>query len=167
MKNIVLIGFMGSGKSTLGKYLAKKYNMKQIDTDWYIENKYNMAISDIFNEYGETRFREMETECINDLINDNGKYIVSVGGGLPVKEVNRPLLKKLGFVVYLKATVDTLEKRLSGDTKRPLLQGGSLRDKITNLMEQRETIYEEVADLIVNTDNKKFEEIEELIKAGM
>lgn len=167
MKNIILIGFMGSGKSTVGKFIANKNNMKQIDTDWYIERKHNRKISEIFETDGEETFRQMETDCIKELLkNSDKKYIVSVGGGLPMREENRELLHKLGTIVYLKAEISTLEKRLSGDKKRPLLQGGELHDKIASLMEKRESVYEELADIIVQTDNKSFEDIETEIKKG-
>lgn len=167
MKNIILIGFMGSGKSTVGKFIAQNNKMKQIDTDWYIESKQNRKIAEIFETEGEEAFRQMETDCIIELLkNSDNKYIVSVGGGLPMREENRELLHKLGTIVYLKAEISTLEKRLSGDKKRPLLQGGSLHDKIASLMEKRESVYEELADLIVQTDNKSFEDIENEIKKG-
>lgn len=167
MKNIILIGFMGSGKSTVGKFIANKNNMKQIDTDWYIERKHSRKISEIFETDGEETFRQMETDCIKELLkNSDKKYIVSVGGGLPMREENRELLHKLGTIVYLKAEISTLEKRLSGDKKRPLLQGGELHDKIASLMEKRESVYEELADIIVQTDNKSFEDIETEIKKG-
>ena len=168
MKNIILIGFMGSGKSTVGKFVANNNNMKQIDTDWYIESKQNRKISEIFETDGEEAFRRMETDCIKELLkNVDNKYIVSVGGGLPMKEENRGLLHQLGTIVYLKAEISTLEKRLSGDKKRPLLQGGELHDKIASLMEKRESVYEELADIIVQTDNKSFEDIENEIKKGI
>lgn len=168
MNNIILIGFMGSGKSTVGKFVANNNNMKQIDTDWYIESKQNRKISEIFETDGEEAFRRMETDCIKELLkNGDNKYIVSVGGGLPMKEENRGLLHQLGTIVYLKAEISTLEKRLSGDKKRPLLQGGELHDKIASLMEKRESVYEELADIIVQTDNKSFEDIENEIKKGI
>lgn len=168
MKNIILIGFMGSGKSTVGKFYANKNNMKQIDTDLYIENKQNRKVSEIFASDGEEAFRMMETDCIRDLLNQtHERYVVSVGGGLPMREINRRLLHELGVIVYLKADISTLEKRLSGDKKRPLLQGGNLHDKIASLMEQRESVYEELADLVIKTDNKSFEKIEEEIKRGI
>ena len=102
MNNIILIGFMGSGKSTVGKFVANNNNMKQIDTDWYIESKQNRKISEIFETDGEEAFRRMETDCIKELLkNGDNKYIVSVGGGLPMKEENRGLLHQLGTIVYL------------------------------------------------------------------
>ena len=165
MKNIILIGFMGSGKSTIGRILSEKYELKHIDTDWYIEKEQNMKISDIFSKKGEEYFRNLETECIKKLIDrykDN--IVVSVGGGLPVKDVNRKLLHTLGTVVYLKAEVSTLENRLSGDNKRPLLKGGDLHGKIISLMEKRQAIYEQTSDLIVKTDGLQCIDVVKIIK---
>lgn len=165
MKNVILIGFMGSGKSTIGRKLSDKYGLKHIDTDWYIEKEQNKKISDIFSEKGEEYFRNLETECIKTLIDkykDNA--VVSVGGGLPVKEANRELLHTLGTVVYLKADVSTLEARLSGDKKRPLLKGGDLHEKIVSLMEKRQAIYEQTADFIVETDGLQCIDVVKIIK---
>lgn len=163
-KNIVLIGFMGAGKTTLGEVLAKKLRVPFVDTDQLIEQEQQRAISCIFEEEGEAAFRKMETETLRKL-SDGKKCVISVGGGLPVQPQNHELLKQLGITVYLKAQKETLVKRLQGDTTRPLLQGGDLLEKIETLMNQREDVYEQVADLILQTDNKQLEEVlEELIR---
>ena len=159
MKNIILIGFMGSGKSTIGRKLSEKYGLKHIDTDWYIEKEQNMKISDIFSKKGEEYFRNLETECIKELAQVCDNCVISVGGGLPVREVNRSLLKELGIVVYLEASVNELVKRLSKDTSRPLLAGGNLREKIESLMTAREALYKDAADVIVKTDGRRFEDM--------
>lgn len=165
MDNIVLIGFMGSGKSSVGRYLARKFQWKFIDTDQYIENREGRKISRIFSEDGEEAFRRMETEVLKELIADGAEHIVlAVGGGLPVRKENRDLLKRFGTVFYLKATLDTLERRLSGDTSRPLLQGGSLREKIAQMMEQRGQIYRSLADCEIRTDKESFEKIGQAIQ---
>jgi shikimate kinase len=153
MDNIILIGFMGSGKTTIGKYM-EKCGYSFIDTDEFIEAQEQDSISNIFATKGEDYFRNLETECIQLLIGNNtSDSVISVGGGLPMKSVNHQLLKELGKVVYLRANADTLVNRLIGDTKRPLLQGGDLREKITSLMNKRESTYEAVADVIIDTDN--------------
>lgn len=169
MKNIILIGFMGAGKSAVGRYISDNTEYKIIDTDYYIEKKENCKISEIFAEKGEEYFREAETKALEDILKfRNNSYVISVGGGLPMREENRVLMHKLGTVIYLRATVDTLENRLKGDTKRPLLQGGDIREKITALMEKREAVYESAADAVIDTDNKEFEdvfkEIKEIVK---
>ncbi len=168
MDNIILIGFMGSGKSSIGRYMEQEQGYKLIDTDEYIEYKQSDTISNIFATKGEEYFRNLETECIKELINAGTLgAVISVGGGLPVKVENRELLKELGKVVYLRASVDTLVKRLSGDSTRPLIQGGDLRTKITDLFGKREAIYEEVADIVIDTDDCSFETIFAMIKEAI
>ncbi len=166
--NIILIGFMGCGKSTIGKRLAQDYGMCFLDTDAWIENKENITISEIFATKGEAYFRELETKCLEALLeeeshdSESGK-VISVGGGLPVREVNRRLLKKLGTVVYLKATEETIYKRLKKDTTRPLLQGDNPKQKIRELMDAREEKYMDASDSVVVVDHKKVSEIVEEI----
>ena len=104
----------------------------------------------------------METVGLRKAYKDN--IVVSVGGGLPVKDVNRKLLHTLGTVVYLKAELSTLENRLSGDNKRPLLKGGDLHGKIISLMEKRQAIYEQTSDLIVKTDGLQCIDVVKIIK---
>lgn len=168
MDNIILIGFMGSGKSSIGRYMEQEQGYKLIDTDEYIEHKQSDTISNIFATKGEEYFRNLETECIKELLEQNtAKAVISVGGGLPVRTENRELLKRLGKVVYLRATVDTLVNRLSGDSTRPLIQGGDLRTKITELFGRREAIYEAVADIVIDTDGQSFQTIFGMIKEAI
>ena len=155
-KNIILIGFMGSGKTTFGRWISTSHSMKFIDTDEYIEKKYNKLIKDIFREEA---FRNMETQAVRELADSCDNCVISVGGGLPVRDINRRLLKELGIVVYLKTEVDELVKRLSKDTSRPLLAGGNLREKIESLMTAREALYKDAADVIVKTDGRRFEDM--------
>jgi shikimate kinase len=100
---------------------------------------------------------------IGGLAEDDRKLVISVGGGLPVREENRKLMRRAGRVVYLNTGVDELERRLKGDTTRPLLAGSDLRGKITDLMEKREKLYLDAADVVVDTEGKTFEEIYHLI----
>ena len=93
--NIILIGFMGSGKTTFGKWIANKYGMKFCDTDEYIENTEQRTINDIFAKDGEEFFRNLETATIEKLCGELENAVISVGGGLPVRKINRELLKKL------------------------------------------------------------------------
>ena len=114
--NIILIGFMGSGKTTFGKWIAANKKMEFVDTDELIEKENGITISDIFASKGEVYFRNLETDMLNKLLErDTQNCVISVGGGLPVKEENRELLSQLGTVVYLWADADELVKRLSGD----------------------------------------------------
>lgn len=159
MNHIILIGFMGAGKTTIGKKLARKLDIEFVDTDEMVETQTGRKISDIFAEDGESYFRNLETEMLHQLLQRKERCVISVGGGLPVQQVNRPLLKELGKVIFLEAEVDTLMKRLKGDTSRPKLQGGDLRERIETLMEQRLAVYLEAADIRVATDKQEFESI--------
>lgn len=158
-RNIILIGYMGSGKSTVGRKAAKAVEYNFLDTDALIEKEEGMTISRLFEEKGEPYFREKETETIRKLIAEPKGNIIATGGGLPMKEGNAELLKELGTVIYLKAETDTLLKRLSGDNARPLLKNGDLREKIETMLAIRGPVYEATADLVLQTDNMSFYEI--------
>ncbi len=159
MKRIVLMGFMGAGKTTIGKELAKALNCEFIDTDEWIEKEQGRKISDIFAKDGEQTFRDMETDLLKRLQDSEDKFVLSIGGGMPVREENRVLLRNIGTVVYLKTSKEEIIRRVSGDTNRPLLQGGALEEKVTRLMNSREQIYQETAHLEVLTDGKRPEEL--------
>ncbi len=168
MANIIFIGFMGSGKSSMGRYMMNKYGYTHIDTDEYIEQQQKRTINDIFANEGEAYFRDLETKCINDILAmDRDDLIIAVGGGLPMSEVNQKLLKKLGRIVYLRASEDTLVNRLKGDKKRPLLQNGDLRDRIRELFNRREETYIGLSDVIVDTDNCSYEAVYTDIMEGL
>ncbi len=165
MKNIILIGFMACGKSSVGKRLAQALTMEFLDTDALIEQEAGTTISDIFATQGESAFRVMETECLKDLHGRNGgAFVLSVGGGLPIREENRTLLKQIGTVVYLKVSAETVFARVRNDKTRPLLQAPNPRGRIMDLMSARKQFYEDAADYIVEADEKSFEEIIEEIK---
>lgn len=159
MGNVILIGFMGCGKSTVGLRLSYRLRKPVIDTDKEIEKAEKRSISDIFQTEGEAYFRDKETECLKKLLKTSGNQIISVGGGLPMREVNRQLLHQLGQVVYLRAKAETIYDRLKYDTTRPLLQGENPQEKIRSLMTQREQNYEEASDIIIDVDGKDFEQI--------
>lgn len=163
MKRIVLMGFMGAGKTTIGKALAEKLSWDFIDTDAEIEKEQGRKISEIFETEGEQAFRDMETQLLKKLEKSEERFVLSIGGGMPVKEENRELLRQIGTVVYLKATKEELVRRLSGDTSRPLLQGGALEEKVAALMAARESIYVETAHQEVVTDGKSVKELIEKI----
>lgn len=157
-KNIVLIGFMGAGKTSLGKAVSKILGASFLDTDDLIEKSEGMSIREIFARKGEEYFRQLETETIRDLATLEDRFVLSVGGGLPLRAENRPLLRRAGCVVYLKCGVDTLARRLSRDTKRPLLQKGegTLEQKITRILSEREPLYMEAADVVIENDQEAF-----------
>ncbi len=154
MKSIVLIGYMGSGKSTIGEKTARSLGIEFLDTDALIEAQEEMTISELFAQKGEAYFRQKETQVIQDLSKESKKMVLATGGGLPMKEENQALLKELGTVVYLKASVNTLVEHLQEDTTRPLLREGDLRKKIETMLEVRNPVYEKVADVVLETDKK-------------
>lgn len=158
-RNIILIGYMGSGKSTVGRKAAKALEYQFLDTDALIEQEEGRTIAKLFEEKGEDYFRKKETETIRRLLTEKKGRIIATGGGLPMKEENAGLLKQLGTVIYLKAETDTLLNRLSGDTARPLLQEGDLREKIETMLAVRGPVYERCADVVLQTDTMSFYEI--------
>ena len=162
--NIVLIGFMGSGKTTVGKELAKQLKMKFIDTDAYIEDKYQKSISDIFAQQGEEYFRQIETQTLEYFRDTVSGAIFSTGGGMPLRQENARLLKEIGQVYYLTAANQVIYERVKGDTKRPLLQGEDPYGKICHLMKQRNPLYEAAADVLIDTNANDLEEVVVKIK---
>lgn len=156
---IVLIGFMGAGKTTIGRCLARALGAEFLDTDELIEEDTGKKIAEIFALEGEESFREMETRLLKKLGKRKQPFVLSAGGGMPVRKENRELLRSLGTVVYLEASKETIVKRVSGDCTRPLLQGEDLEKKVTDLMSLRERIYRETAHRIVQTDEKTQEEL--------
>ena len=165
--NIVLIGFMGSGKTSVGIRLSYSLKRPLVDTDKWIEQKQKMTVADIFERDGESAFRRLETECLKALIKDADRQIISAGGGLPVKEENRKLLKQLGKVFYLKVSPETIYERLKTDTTRPLLQVADPLRQIKALLEEREGIYESCADVTLEVSESTFDEIIEHEGAGL
>lgn len=165
--NIILIGFMGCGKTSVGIRLSHRMKQTMIDTDKWIEKKQKMSISDIFDIYGEDAFRRMETECLKELIQTAERQIISVGGGLPVREENHRLLKELGKVIYLKVTPETVYLRLKEDTSRPLLQVEDPLKQICTLMQKRAPVYEACADVIIEVSELSFDEIINQIMASV
>ncbi len=166
-QNIILTGFMGSGKTSVGICLSYRLRKILLDTDKEIERRQGKTVSDIFAQDGEEAFRRMETEYIKELLNATESRIVSMGGGMPVREENRTLLKKLGTVIYLEASPETVYERLKEDTTRPLLQNGDAEKKITGLLAKRQDFYKSGADMIIRTDDKSIDEIAEEIMAGL
>ncbi len=157
--NIILTGFMGCGKSSVGIRLSYQMKRTLIDTDKWIERKQGLSVSEIFERDGEEAFRQMETACLKELLDSADNQIISVGGGLPVREENRPLLRQLGRVVYLKASPETVYERLKEDTTRPLLQVEDPLERIRTLMNARQEAYTGCADVVIDVSDKSFDEI--------
>ncbi len=151
--NIVLIGFMGSGKSNAGRLLAKKLHYDFIDSDEKIEVSENLTISGIFNLKGEDYFRELEVKFLESLLKNGIKRtVLATGGGMPCSDNNLEKLKKLGTVIYLKADPKTILKRIGQETNRPVLGAAGFSGKdIKNILVNRERYYNK-ADITVYTD---------------
>lgn len=157
--NVVLIGLMGSGKTTLGLRLAELMNYTFVDTDHLIESSQGETISSLFENRGEHSFRLIEQETLAKL-SQNHSQVISTGGGIVVSKANRDLLPSIGRVYWLNPTLDALSKRLKGDTTRPLLKDGNIRSKLEVLMKDRGAYYAECADSIIDTsDETKIESI--------
>ena len=133
MNNIILIGLMGAGKSTIGKTLATTLNYRFIDVDEEIVKHENMSINDIFLQKSENYFREIETQVIKEICKNN-KTVISLGGGGFEKEINREILLNNGKVFYLYTDVNTLYERIKSDSSRPLLKCKNPKEKLQELL---------------------------------
>ena len=160
--NIVLIGFMGAGKSTVSDYLSTMFAMDIVEMDQEISEREEMSIPDIFETYGEEYFRNLETELLVEL-QTRKNTVISCGGGVPMREVNVKEMKKNGKVILLTASPETILERTKDDDSRPLLRGRKNIPGITELMEARRPKYEAAADIRVNTDGRPVHEIAEEI----
>lgn len=153
MENIILIGYMGSGKTTVGKIAAERKNYTFVDTDEMIVEQQHRSISEIFAADGERAFRDMETALLGQLIAEKREHLViSTGGGMPLRTENQQLLARLGKVVYLKASPVTIYNRIKGDTTRPLLQCENPLERIEEMIVERSPLYEAGAMFIVEVD---------------
>jgi len=148
--NIFLIGPMGTGKSTVGKKLAKKSSQQFYDCDHEIEDRTGASINLIFEIEGEEGFRKRETRLLDELTSMSN-IVLATGGGAVLDKENRTLLSARGLVVYLKSDINQLLKRTSRDVKRPLLQNAEPEAVLRELLEIRGPLYEEVADLVIDT----------------
>lgn len=164
--NIVLIGFMGTGKSSVSSYLKKAFDMDVIEMDQVIAQREKMSISDIFKTKGEEYFRDLETNLLIEM-QSKKNTVISCGGGVPMRERNVAEMKKNGKVVLLTASPETILERVKNNHDRPLLEGNKNVGFISELMEKRREKYEAAADLIVSTDGKSKKEICEEIAAGL
>lgn len=164
MKNLILIGFMGAGKTTVGKLLAKEKDMCFVDTDERIVSEQKREIPDIFLKDGEEYFRDLETELLLRMQEDTYHAVISVGGGMPVRKQNRELLKSLGCVVYLSASKQTILERVKNDGSRPMLNGGELEARVEQLMKDREALYRQTAHIDVRTDRRSVRQVLQIIE---
>ena len=162
-KNIVLVGPMGSGKTTVGRRLAHELNQDFFDTDHEIIGKTGVTIDHIFDIEGEKGFRERESKILENLC-QMSNIILATGGGIVLLSKNRKILKNVGLVVYLSSSVDQLLRRTAKSKTRPLLENSTDRRKtITELVEARDIYYREVASIVVDTTGKKLQEVIDII----
>ena len=150
--NIVLIGFMGAGKSTISDFLRTVFAMEVVEMDQIIAEREGMSISDIFETYGEEYFRNLETELLIEM-QSKTNVVISCGGGVPMRERNVVEMKKNGRVVLLTAKPETILSRVKDNHDRPLLEGNKNVDFIADLMEKRREKYQAAADIVIETDD--------------
>ena len=161
--NIVLIGFMGAGKSTISEFLKTAFAMDVIEMDQIIAEREGMSISDIFEVYGEQYFRDLETNLLIEM-QSRTNVVISCGGGTPMRECNVVEMKKNGRVVLLTAKPETILDRVKDSHERPLIENNKTVSFIAELMEKRREKYEAAADIVIETDGKDELQIcEELI----
>lgn len=153
-RNVYITGFMGSGKTTVGRALSEKLNRRAVDLDEWIEKREQMEIRQIFAEKGEAYFRDLETKTLQAVKGPN--LIITTGGGIVTRTENREWMKKHGIVVYLRCELNEIMRRLKGDKSRPNFRGD--RKAMERLFQSRKAAYEE-ADIIVDTTEKSVAQI--------
>ncbi len=158
MQNIFLIGPLGSGKTTIGRQIAARLDMQFYDSDKEVENRTGVDIALIFEIEGEDGFRKRESKILDELTALNG-ILLATGGGAILSEDNRDRLKSRGKVIYLKSSLENLLERTSRDKRRPLLNTDDRKTTMLKMLETRGPLYEDSADIIVQTDNNAIKQI--------
>ena len=164
--NIILIGPMGSGKTSTGRMLAKEMGYAFADTDEEVTKRTGVSIAYIFDVEGEEGFRKRECLALKECLNDNNA-VVSTGGGIVLSKENRDLLQVRGTVVYLQTSIRTQVKRTASTNNRPLLQNKDPEETLEKLMLTRAPLYEEIADITIMTDNKSLQEMSKEIQRAI
>ncbi len=152
--NLFLVGPMGAGKTTIGRFLANSLDLEFVDLDTEIEDRCGADIPWIFDVEGEVGFRKRESRMLDEVTSRRG-ILLATGGGAVLAEINRKALKQRGYVVYLSASVGQLLERTAHDRNRPLLQVDNPREVIEKLVLERDPLYQEVADLVIVTERRK------------
>jgi len=160
--NIILIGMRGSGKTTVGKILARRLGRELVEMDELIARRAGLSIAEIVEKYGWEKFRDIEEEVTSEVA-EQDNIVNASGGGVITREQNMVKLKKNGILVWLKADVDTLLERVGEDSQRPLLVGKTQREDVEITLKEREALYQKAADLVVDTENKTPEKVAEAI----
>lgn len=160
--NVVLCGMMGCGKTAVSKAYSQLFGVEMVDTDAVIVERHG-EISAIFATYGEEQFRNIETSVTKEVASSFNNAVISLGGGCVLRSENVEALKQSGKIFYLRTKAETIIKRLKGDSTRPLLQG-DLEERVNSILAKRSSIYESVADVIIDTDGLTPEEIAKKIR---
>jgi shikimate kinase len=161
MKNIYIVGFMGTGKTVVGRALAQKLFVDFVDLDSCIEEKEKMTVAEIFQTKGEAHFRSLEKEALAGVSVKRGR-VISCGGGIVVDPGNMTLMKGTGTCICLSASAEEIMKRIGVTTHRPLLHSGDPLDRIQSLLSSRDSCYRK-ADILIDTTNLSIKEIVALI----
>ncbi|MGI6107643.1 MAG: shikimate kinase [Lachnospiraceae bacterium] len=151
--SVVLIGFMGAGKTTVGRLVSEHTSVPFTDLDEYIEAEQGCTVSEIFERHGEDYFRVLETEALQKISSDGRPHVLACGGGTPLREENRRIMKRIGLVVWLQVEPETVAVRLKDDTTRPLLVCPDPVKKISTLLSEREQKYRAACDIEFPVDS--------------
>lgn len=163
---IILTGFMGSGKSSVGRILASQLSCRFVDLDAEIVSASGSSITDIFAREGEAAFRRMESDRLQRVLAESTPSVIATGGGAVISDENRRMMRACGYVVNLKVTLEQVRERLRGCTDRPLLAGADAPERVKTLMAAREHFYAD-ADIQIDTDGKSVEDVALEIKLGL
>ena len=162
MISIILIGMMGCGKSSVGKKISETLNMPYIDTDEIVEQRLKMSIPHIFKQYGESYFRDYESDAARQAA-ATSRAVISTGGGIVTRTANMVVLKSAGMVVYIRCSAERLFERIENDESRPLLLVPNRLLKIKEMLTVRDPLYKNFSDYTVEADNMTIKEISEMI----
>jgi shikimate kinase len=165
-RNVVLIGFMGTGKSSVGRELARRWGFRFLDTDSIIRNQHGKSVAEIFATYGEPFFREQEFATLTRLLHCH-QAVIATGGGIVIQPRNIALLGQLGTTIWLKADQATILERVTRNKNRPLLQTTDPERTIAELLAERGPLYESVADLVVDSSGISHHEVAERVMAEL
>ena len=157
-KNIFIVGSMGSGKTSIGKMLAKNNNLSFLDTDHEIIRSCGYSIPDIFEEFGEEHFRSLETEQLRKM-NAIENHIISTGGGIILRDDNKKLMKDLGIIIFLDININSQIARVKNRKNRPLLNNKNLKDNLLSLKKTRDPIYKKISNYIIDVSGKERDQV--------
>jgi shikimate kinase len=157
-KNIFIVGSMGSGKTSIGKMLAKNNNLSFLDTDHEIIRSCGYSIPDIFEKFGEEHFRGLETEQLRKM-NAIENHVISTGGGIILRDDNKKLMKDLGIIIFLDININSQIARVKNRKNRPLLNNKNLKDNLLSLKKTRDPIYKKISNYIIDVSGKERDQI--------